>query len=99
WSDSSCSFFLEWINNRLIDEVLVTNAVVNFGLFYPGRADEGCVGANLGFDMCIELGRGHDHRLQAKRRKLVLHVGCLKGFQRFAMERLDDMARRPGRNK
>jgi hypothetical protein len=25
--------------------------------------------------MRVELGRGHDHRLQAKRRKLVLHVG------------------------
>src|SRR5262249_18402029 len=79
--------------------VSLTKATVNFGLFDSGRVDEGRVGANLGFDMRIELGRGHDHRLQAKRRKLDLHVGCPEGFQRFAMKRLDDMARRPGSDK
>src|SRR5215467_8157590 len=99
WSDTPCCFFLEWLNARLIDQVPVTKPVVNFGLFDSGRVDEGRVGANLGFDMRIELGRGHDHRLEAKRRKLVLHVGCPESFQRFAMKRLDDMARRPGRDK
>jgi hypothetical protein len=49
--------------------------------------------------MRVELGRSHDHRLQAKRRKLVLHVRRLQGFQRLAMKRLDDMARRPGGQK